>query len=181
MKIDKRFNELTISQYKHYIDDYKKYTDFNVLGLYRSICENEKLDLEAKIEIRDYANITFLKTFEFYQLKDPDTYFNLITLGKELTKPDEYQIWENIRTNQERILKDKKIKHRNFGTYSKHNCGIDWCPYDGLMIKKGSKFTESEIHFDSDHKDYGAKKKSEKNKKSRKNIQKIIDDELDLI
>lgn len=181
MKIGKQFNELTLNQYKHYIDEYKKYTDFNVLGLYRSICENEKLALDAKIEIRDYANLTFIKTFEFYQLKDPKTYFDLITLGKELTEPDQYQIWRDIISNQEKILKDKKIRHRNFGTYSKHNCGINWCPYDGMMIKKGSKFTESEIHFDSDKKNYGAKNKSRRNKQSRKNSQKIIDDELDLI
>lgn len=181
MKIGKRFNELSLSQYKHYIDHYKKYIDFNILGLYRSICENEKLDLNAKIQVRDYANDTFLKTFKFYQLKDPATYFDLITLGKELTEPDKFQIWKDIKSNQEKILKSKRIKHRNFGSYSKHNCGIDWCPYDGLMIKKGSRFTESEIHFDSDKNNYEAKNKSAKNKKSRKNIRKIIDDELDLI
>lgn len=55
--------------------NHKKYTDFNVLGLYRSISENDKLPLEDKIYIRDLANETFGKTFNFLQLKDPKTYF----------------------------------------------------------------------------------------------------------
>ena len=63
MKIGKLFNQLSKSQYIHYIYNRKKYTDFNTLGLYRSICENEKLTLTEKIEIRDYANTIFGKTF----------------------------------------------------------------------------------------------------------------------
>jgi len=70
MKIGKKFNQLSKSQYYHFIDNYKKYTDFNTLGLYRSITENERLSLEDQIEIRDYANLIFGKTFNFYQLKD---------------------------------------------------------------------------------------------------------------
>ena len=179
MKIGKLFNALKKSEYYHYIDNYKKYTDFNTLGLYRSICENEKLNLEDKIEIRDYANSVFEKTFKFYQLKDPLTYFNLITLGEEMTVADERKVWDGIIMNQEKILLNKKIKHRNFGDYSKHNCGYNDCPYDGLMIKQGSKFTESFMHFDSDKNSYEAKKKSERIKKQRNNISRIIRDELD--
>jgi len=178
MKIGKLFNQLSKSQYIHYIDNHKKYTDFNTLGLYRSICENEKLTLTEKIEIRDYANTIFGKTFTFLQLKDPQTYFELITLGEELTVADEKQLWENIRSNQQKILADKKIKHRNFGEYSKHNCGYEDCNYNGLMIKQGSFLTESAIHFNSDKNEYAARDKSERIKKQRKNKKQIIKDEL---
>lgn len=178
MKIGKRFNQLSKSEYIHYIDNYKKYTDFNTLGLYRSICENEKLALLDKIEIRDYANTIFGKTFIFYQLKDPTTYFDLTTLGKELTVADEQKVWNDIKVNQQKILTDKKIKHRNFGNYSKHNCGYEDCRYNGLMIKQGSFLTESSMHFNSDKNEYAAKDKSERIKKQRKNKNQIIKDEL---
>lgn len=179
MKIGKQFNKLNKSEYIDYIDNHKKHTDFNVLVLYRSICENEKLNLDDKIEIRDYANQFFEKTFNFYQLKDPITYFNLIVLGKEMTVADESKVWDDIRKNQEKILSDKKIKHRNFGDYAKHNCGYADCHYNGLMIKQGSRFTESFMHFDSDRNSYEAKNKSKRIKKQRKNISRIIRDELD--
>ncbi|WP_298510099.1 hypothetical protein [uncultured Kordia sp.] len=178
MKIGKLFNQLSKSQYIHYIDNHKKYTDFNTLGLYRSICENEKLTLAEKIEIRDYSNVFFGKTFTFFQLKDPQTYFELITLGKELTVADERQIWENIRSNQQKILADKRIKHRNFGEYSKHNCGYEDCNYNGLMIKQGSFLAEATMHFNSDKNEYAAKDKSERIKKQRKNKKQIIKDDL---
>ena len=179
MKIGKKFKQLSKSQYYHFIENYKKYTDFNTLGLYRSITENERLTLEDRIEIRDYANLTFAKTFNFYQLKDPYTYFKLTTLGIELTAADKNQAWKDIRTNQEKILKDKKIKHRNFGDYSKHNCGYDTCRLNGLMIKKGSWFAEDVMCFDSDKNRYAAKEKSERLKKGRKNEKIIIRDELE--
>lgn len=179
MKIGKHFNRLTKTEYLHYTDNYKKYTDFNTLGLYRSICENEKLNLFDKIEVRDYAHTLFEKTFNFYQLKDPLTYFNLITLGRDMTVADERKVWEDIRANQEKILKDKKIKHRNFGQYSKHNCGYEDCNLNGLMIRQGSMFTEDYMCFDSDKNRYAAKDKSERRKKDRKNGLKIIKDQLD--
>lgn len=179
MKIGKRFNQLSKSEYIHYIDHHKKYTDFNTLGLYRSICENKKLALPDRIEIRDYANTIFGKTFIFYQLKDPKTYFDLTTLGKELTVADAQKVWDDIKINQQKILTDKKIKHRNFGEYSKHNCGYDDCRYNGLMIKQGSFLTESAIHFDSDKNKYVSKDKSKYIKKQRKNERQIIKDELD--
>ncbi|WP_338791960.1 hypothetical protein [Bernardetia sp. MNP-M8] len=43
---------MIVEEYVFYIDNYKKYTDFNSLGLYRSIVENENLNLEQKIELR---------------------------------------------------------------------------------------------------------------------------------
>lgn len=179
MEIGKKFNQLSKSEYLYFIDNYKKYTDFNTLGMYRSICENDKLKLNDRIEIRDYANTIFGKTFDFYQLKDPKTYFDLTTLGFELTVADERQIWDNIRINQEKILSEKKIKHRNFGDYSKHNCGHHDCPYNGLMVKQGSWFSEGSMHFNSDKNSYSAKTKSEKIKKQRKNKSQTIRDEFD--
>jgi hypothetical protein len=179
MKIGKKFNQLSLSEYKHYIDNYKKYTDFNTLGLYRSIGENERLSLEDKIEIRDYANEVFGKTFNFYQLKDPGTYFELITLGKELTKADETQIWRDIKANQQKILREKRIKHRNFGDYSKHNCLYEDCPMNGIMVKQGSYLAESHLWFDSDKKKYSRKQKAERIKKERKSKSQIIQREFD--
>lgn len=179
MKIGKRFNTLSKSDYFHYIDNYKKYTDFNTLGMYRSICENEKLSLDDKIEVREYANTIFQKTFNFYQLKDPFTYFKLTTLGMELTVADEAQIWDNIRAEQQKILSGKKLKHRNFGDYSKHNCGYEDCPYNGIMIKQGSRLAENHVWFASDKNEVAAKEKSDRIKKQRREKHKIIRDELD--
>jgi hypothetical protein len=124
MKIGKKFSSLSLSEYKHYIENHKKYVDFNTLGLYRSINENENLKLADKIFVRDFANQFFLKGFVFLQIKDPYTYFALITLGETLTKGDEREIWSQISSNQKKYLKSKKIKHRNFGICSKHSCGL---------------------------------------------------------
>jgi hypothetical protein len=151
MKIGVKFNQLTYAEYLQIIEYHQKYTDFNTLGLYRSILENDKLDLSQKITIRDLAHTKFLKTFEFLQLKDPYTYIQVSTLGETLTKADEHQLWQNVRKNQEKILKDKKIKHRNFGIYAKHDCRYDDCPYNGVMIRRGGFLSESTIRFDSDH------------------------------
>lgn len=179
MKIGRRFNELTKGEYLHCIESYKKYTDFNTLGLYRSIIENDKLPIEDKIFIRDFANNTFEKTFNFLQLKDPKTYFDLITLGKELTKADEQQVWGDIRTNQQKILADKRIKHRNFGVYSKHTCGYEYCPFNGMMVKQGTWLARGGIWFQCDMNRRDRKNKSEEFKKDRKKEGLIIRGELD--
>ena len=179
MVIGKKFNQLRKDEYFDLIDNYKKYLDFNTLGMYRSICENESLDLSDRIELRDYANVVFEKTFNFYQLKDPKTFFDLSTLGLEMTVADEKQVWNDIRINQEKILANKKIKHRNFGEYSKHNCGYEDCPYNGLMIKQGSYLAESGMHFNSDRNKVSNKKKSERMKKQRKNKHRIIREDFD--
>ncbi len=179
MKIGKRFNQLSKKEYLHYIDNHKKYTDFNTLGLYRSLTENEKLNLEDKLDILNYANRLFGKTFQFLQLKDPITYFELTSLGQELTKADEHQIWNDIRSNQEKILKEKKIRHRNIGYYSKHNCGYESCPLNGLMIRQGSEIAEWHMRFEGDKNPYAAKAKADRRKKQRKQQRKIIDEELD--
>lgn len=168
MKINRPFNELNYDEYIFYIDNHKKYTDFNTLGLYRSFLENENLNLEKKLELRDYAHKIFKKTFDFLQLKDPVTYFLVSTLGLELTVADHNQLWREIRKNQQEILNDKKIKHRNFGDYSKHNCGQDDCPYNGLMIKQGSIIAEGHMKFISDKDKINAKDKSKRLKKESK-------------
>jgi hypothetical protein len=152
MEIGQKFNTLNLKEYLFFIENYKKYKDFNTLGLYRSIVENDKLTLEEKITVREYAHKTFRKTFDFLQLKDPKTFVDVTYLGQELTKGDEEKIWDDIRTNQQKILADKRIKHRNFGDYSKHNCGYEDCVWNGVMIRQGSWLMESNMHFDSDKK-----------------------------
>ncbi|MGZ3882403.1 MAG: hypothetical protein ACXVBF_13730 [Flavisolibacter sp.] len=178
MEIGRKFNSLSLEEYFFYIDNYRKYKDFNTLGLYRSIVENEKLSLDDKIAVREHAHKSFRKTFDFLQLKDPKTFVEVEYLGKQLTKGDELQIWDNIRTNQQRILEDKKIKHRNFGEYSKHNCGHDSCIWNGIMIRQGSWLAQSSMHFDGDRNKFQQKLKSERRKVDRKREKQIIKKEL---
>lgn len=177
MKMDKKFNTLTLKKYFYCIDNHEKYTDFNTLGLYRSLTENEKLDIAEKIEVRDYAHIFFQKQFDFLQIKDPFTYSKVISLGRKLTKADEHQMWLDIKNYQERTLKDKRIKHRNFGVYSKHMCGYDDCRFNGIMIREGSPLEECSMR------NFGMEKKwkSEKIKLERKNSGQIIQKEIDLV
>ncbi|AEA45936.1 hypothetical protein [Fluviicola taffensis] len=179
MEIGQKFNMLTLKEYYFYIDNYKKYTDFNTLGLYRSLIENEKLLLQDKLDIREYAHKKFKKTFDFLQLKDPKTYVEVEYLGREITKGDEEKIWSDVIRNQQLILLDKRIKHRNFGQYSKHNCGDTNCNWNGIMVKQGSWLAESSIHFDGDKNKYQQKIKSNKRKIDRKNLKQIINGELE--
>lgn len=167
MKIGTKFSKLTYQEYLHIIENRHRYTDFNTLGLYRSLVENENLDLSEKIAIRELAHQHFLKTFEFLQLKDPYTYFLVSTLGQNLTVADERQFWGNIRTNQERILTEKRIKHRNFGTYSKHICGYEGCPYDGVMRPNNAR-RYRQMHFDSDGNNYSQQLKVERQQLERR-------------
>lgn len=180
MEIGKKFNKFTLKEYFYYIENNKKYTDFNTLGLYRSILENDKLSLKEKIEVKNFANTYFGKFFDFLQLKDTETYFDLSILGRTLTWADKSQLLKNISKNQERILKEKKLKHRNFGIYSKHSCGNEGCPYNGLMVKKGSFLSEGHLSFDSDKSNYGVSQKSKRLKKERTQMKQIIRDELEL-
>jgi hypothetical protein len=92
---------------------------------------------------------------------------------------DEKQFWNQIRINQEKILKDKKIKHRNFGIYSKHTCGYETCNLNGLMIEQGSFYAEHEMRFDSDKPKCSSKLKSERFKKERINAKQKIKSILD--
>ncbi len=179
MEIGQKFNQLTFEEYFYYVDNYKKYTDFNTLGLYRSIVENVKLSLKEKIDVREYCHLTFKKTFDFLQLKDPKVFFEISTLGQELTNGDIVKIWDDIKINQQKILKDKKIRHRNFGIYSKHNCGYENCVWNGLMIKQGSWLADGNMHFTDDKNKYQQKLNSEGRKSDRKKERQIISRELD--
>jgi hypothetical protein len=179
MKIDKKFNQLTFKEYQFYIENHKKYTDFNTLGLYRSLLENEKLTLVEKLELRDFAHSFFQKTFDFLQLKDPKTYMDVCSLGEDLTKADEWQLWENVKANQQKILKEKQIKHRNFGIYGLHDCGYETCKFNGLMVQQGSFFCENQMRFDSDKNSSVGKVKAEKRKQDRKNERVILRKELE--
>jgi glutamate synthase domain-containing protein 2 len=179
MEIGKQFNALTLKEYYFYIDNHKSYKDFNTLGLYRSIVENDSLSLEEKIAVREYAHNSFKKTFEFLQLKDPQTFIEVSYLGQPLTLVEERNVWKEIQRNQEKILKDKQIKHRNFGEYSKHNCGYDHCPYNGIMVRRGSRLVEQEMRFHTDKDKYEQKLKSARRKADRKNEKIIIRRALD--
>ncbi len=181
MKIAQKFNRFTFKEYFFYIDNHKKYTDFNILGLYRSILENEKLTIEEKIEVRDYAHKLFKKQFDFLQLKDPHTFIQNTILGLDLTEADKRKVWNDVMINQQKILANKRIKHRNFGVYSKHYCGDENCNWNGLMVKQGSWLSESEMHFYSDKNKYACKEKSEKRLKQRKSEKQIIDSEINII
>ncbi|MFC6223976.1 hypothetical protein ACFP2F_12055 [Hymenobacter artigasi] len=177
MKVGKQFNTLTYGEYLHLIENHKKFTDFNTLGLFRSIVETTKLSLEEKLELREVAVTAFGKTFEFLQLKDPVTYFGVNALGKTLTKADESQAWDDIRQNQQRILESKKLRHRNFGTYSKHECGQDTCYMQGLMTKQGSilaYYGSGGMGFGSDSCSWSKELKAERHKRDRKSEQRII-------
>lgn len=57
MKINKPLYQFTNQEYLETVPNYKQYSDFNTLGLYRSLLENEYLSLEAKLEIRDLAKL----------------------------------------------------------------------------------------------------------------------------
>jgi hypothetical protein len=178
MKVGKQFNTLTYGEYLHLIEHHQRFSDFNTLGLFRSIVETTKLSLEQKLELRKVAVAAFPKTFEFLQLKDPTTYFKVNTMGSDLTKADEAQPWDNIKRNQQLIIESKRLNHRSFGTYSKHECGYDSCHLNGLMIRRGSVLAYGDLCFDSDKNHYAAKIKSELHEKDRKIRKKLISQRL---
>jgi hypothetical protein len=183
MRIVQKFSTLTLKEYFFYIDNHKKYTDFNTLGLYRSITENRKLDLSQKLELREYAHQFFQKAFDFLQVKEPQTYFDIITIGKDLTNGDINQIWKNIKTNQQKILSDKRIKHRNFGVYSKQSEFGGYLPrQERIMLKQKNTidsprtpFCTSPMQFKSDKNKISSAIKSKRQKTQRKNKKKEIE------
>lgn len=155
MKLNRRLNQLTEPEYRHLLTHYRRYTDFNSLGLFRSLLENGKLDESQRLALRDAAIEAFPKFYEFLQLKDPHTYIRLSTLGQELTVADKEAAWAQVQRNQQRLLADKRIRHRNIGTYARHDCGYADCPFNGLMVRQGSRLVESSMYFTSDHRHYG--------------------------
>lgn len=179
LTVGKKFNELNAEEYVFYIDNHKKYKDFNTLGLYRSLVENGKLSLEDKIAIREHAHSLFKKSFDFLQLKDPQIFVEVSTLGMNLTKADVAQLWDDIRKNQQNILNDKRIRHRNFGTYSKHDCPYEDCIYKGLMVRPDSRLAWTNMHFESDKNRWESKTKSERRRLDRKRERAIIKEQFD--
>ncbi|GAB2962558.1 hypothetical protein GCM10027048_33940 [Hymenobacter coalescens] len=168
MKIG-RLDQLTELQYRHLLANYHHYSDFNSLGLFRSLLENEKLDATQRLRLRDAAIEVFPKFFEFLQLKDPRTYLRLQALGQGLTVADEQAAWEELRRNQQRLLADKRIRHRNLGTYGRHDCGYPDCPFNGLMVRQNTWLAESRLHFDSDRRSrWQASEQSRQRRQGRK-------------
>jgi hypothetical protein len=176
MKINKKFNMLTMSECLYLIEQHQKYTDFNTLGLFRGILESTKLSVEQKIILRNQAVAAFGKPFEFLQLKDPITYLALRTLGEELTAADTEKAWRDIRFNQQRIIESKRLNHRNFGIYAKHKCGYANCHLQGLMIRRGSILADGGgMWFCTDQERSGAlQNKSEQRRQERKTMKQLI-------
>lgn len=100
--------------------------------------------------MRDLLNEKHFKTYEFYQIKDPELYISLFRLDKDMNDQQIEKLKDELRVFQEKRLKEKRIKHRNFGNYSKHNCGMETCALNGRMIKQGSPEAEACMHFKSD-------------------------------
>ncbi len=182
MRIGQKFNKLTLKEYFFYIENHKRCKDFNTLGLYRSILENEKLTLAEKIEVRDYANRFFQKTFDFLQVKDPITFLSLSTLGEDLTKADENQLRKEIQKNQRRILKGKRIRHRSFGIHSRHTC-VESCVWNGLMVRENSKLSLMNrgggISFESDKNRWRVGMKALRPRKTRRQIIQNIREQIE--
>jgi hypothetical protein len=173
MKVGKQFNTLNYGEYLHLIEHHQRFSDFNTLGLFRSLVENTKLSLNQKLELRKVAVAAFSKTFDFLQLKDPVTYFEVRFLGESLTIADKHQAWENIRHNQQEILRSKKLNHRNFGTHARHCCGIDTCPIKGVMLRQTDRSSNS-MRFHTDNSNYAAREKAEMRKKDRKMKKRLV-------
>jgi len=181
MKISRQLNTFSYREYIHLLKNHTRYTDFNSLGLFRSILENEELTPKQKIEIRDAAIGTFPKFFVFLQVKDPWTYRKLMLLGQDFTEADENRLRDIIEFNQQKILADKRIKHRNFGIYSKHSCGYDTCYMNGLMIKQNSLLSEYNMVIPSrGPQKYSTFSKAERCKKERKSKHQIILTDLNI-
>jgi len=93
----------------------KKYTDFNrTLPLHP---EKQEMELAEKIEVRDYAHPIFQKSFDFLRWKDPKTYFEISTLGQELTQAI-YKVSPCLNKRLE-VLKNFYQKRSNVGKF--HN------------------------------------------------------------
>jgi hypothetical protein len=178
MKLGRPFKKLKFADYLVFIPMHDRFSDWNTLGLYRSIIEHATMTIEEKLQVRDLAHRYFQKQFDFLQLKDPKTYMDICSIGQEMTKADTRQLWENVRTAQEKILAEKKFGHRNFGIYGKHDCGYPDCFMNGLMVRSGSKFCESTMRFDTDKNMVSGQIKSERMKRDRKNRKQFIDEGL---
>ena len=120
MKINKKFNQMNMAEYRHYIAHHQKYADFNPLGLYRSILENPKLDEAAQREILALANRHFQRFYDFLPAKDPQTYFELSLLGQPpLSDAQRFQYYWKIREQGEKLAKAKGIRNHRVGSMTK--------------------------------------------------------------
>lgn len=119
MKINKKFNTLSLSEYRHTIENHDKYTDFNLLGLYRSILENPRLDEAGQLEVLTLANRHFQTFYDFLIVKDINTYARLSRLGQApLTDTQAQQYREQLREQALKILAHKKIRNWRVGIYA---------------------------------------------------------------
>ncbi|SEQ79602.1 hypothetical protein [Neolewinella agarilytica] len=169
MKIGRPINQLTARALRRLLSDYRRYTDFNRLGLFRGILESQILNPHEKQEIRDLAKETFRKYYDFLVVKDPYTWDRLEHLGENRNRQQEGQDWKEIRRKQEEILRRKRIRHRNFGVYSRHDCGYETCNVNNCMTRpKGPNRYGSEMSFDSDRYKYARKEKSRRHKQQRR-------------
>ena len=109
-----------MAEYRHYIAHHQKYADFNPLGLYRSILENNKLSEAEKQAVLALAKHYFPKFYDFLLVKDFNTYVALSRLGLPPLNPA--QQWDynaQLRIQAEKILACKRIHNWRVGTQTK--------------------------------------------------------------
>jgi hypothetical protein len=97
-------------------------------------------------------------------------------LGADLSGREKRVFFGKVKENQQKILAEKRIRHRNFGTYSKHKCGYDTFHLNGLMIQtknQSSAGSECLITFKTDKNRYAAKEKSIRLRKKQKAFEQI--------
>ena len=115
MKINKKFKQMSMAEYRHYIAHHQKYADFNPLGLYRSILENDKLDEATRLEVLAFANQYFQRFYDFLFVKDPVTYSRLATLGQGLSETQQRQHLSHVWDGREKWCAEKGIRHQRIG------------------------------------------------------------------
>jgi hypothetical protein len=132
--------------------------------VYRGIRESTKLTDEIKVELRDAYNVVFQKTFNFLVMKDPGLYRYFVELDGDKMKDHE------MEELQQKAYNKLKKKHRSFGVYSKHMCGYDDCPLNGLMLPGGSSIQEYEgtMCFKSDKPSYNKNGKDIRRAKNKR-------------
>ena len=154
MRIDQPFNELSAARIRTIILNYKQYKDFNRLGLFRGLIESAHLSSEERTGLQQLARRTFARYFDFLVIKDPDTWWQTeYPDWVETSFGDRLNRWREIRERQQVIIERKGLGHRNFGVFSKHDCGRADCPLDGVMVKKNDPRRDNcRISFKSDPK-----------------------------
>lgn len=119
MKIGKPFRNMSIAEYRHYLAHHQKYSDFNPLGLYRSILENPALNSAKQQEVLALANRHFQKFYDFLVVKNLPTYARLSRLGQPpLSEAQERQYIEQLRKTADKRLAETDIRHWRVGVYS---------------------------------------------------------------